>query len=399
MKTRILLHSPEGRKLVGIGCEAMLTLHEGLSAQAIDEFMETTSDRTRFVALSYDAGRFLLEDAYQSTADLRFPVLMLWVPESLYRETGGELVLTEGSDNDENRQTALMCIKSGKEETPRVQWQALRPKTEYIASVERLKQHIRRGDIYETNFCQEFYARDVQLPDGAAVFHKLDEAARAPFAAYFENDDWMIASASPERFFRKEGKRIFSQPIKGTAPRGRDPEEDGKNRGDLASSEKDKAENVMIVDLVRNDLSRIAEKASVNVDELFGIYTFPTVHQMISTVSCSVRDNVRFSDLLAALFPMGSMTGAPKISAVRLSDCFEGFNRGIYSGSLGFISPREEIIDMNVVIRTLVYDKTNRRLSCPVGGAITMASDPEAEYEECRTKVGRILEIFGTCRW
>ena len=154
----------------------------------------------------------------------------------------------------------------------------------------------------------------------------------------------------------------------------------------------------MIVDLVRNDLSRIAEKGSVKVDELCGIYSFPTVHQMISTVSCELKKNTSFSDILKATFPMGSMTGAPKKAAVELAEKHEGFSRGFYSGSMGVIYPNSDF-DLNVLIRTLVYERKTGKLSCGVGGAITMLSDAEAEYEECRVKVDKILSLFGTCQW
>ncbi|MBI3238477.1 MAG: anthranilate synthase component I family protein, partial [Flavobacteriia bacterium] len=209
---------------------------------------------------------------------------------------------------------------------------------------------------------------------------------------------WMIAGASPERFMARSGTKLISQPIKGTAPRGKTPEEDLLLKEQLANSHKDRTENVMIVDLVRNDLSRIATKNSVQVDELFGVYSFPTVHQLISTVSCELRPEVTFSDILKATFPMGSMTGAPKVAAMELAEITERFTRGIYSGAAGYIAPNGDF-DFNVMIRTLVVDRANNSISCGVGGAITIFSDPEEEYEECRAKVGKILDATGSCQW
>lgn len=264
--------------------------------------------------------------------------------------------------------------------------------------VKKLQQHIQQGDCYEVNYCQEFYANLKNTPDAIALYHQLNKATGAPFSLLLENERWMIASASPERFLKKEGKHLISQPIKGTAPRGKTDQDDAVLKASLAENLKDKTENVMIVDLVRNDLSRVAAKGSVKVDELFGVYTFPTVHQLISTISCELREDLLFSDILKATFPMGSMTGAPKVAAMDLADETERFTRGIYSGAIGYFTPDGDF-DLNVMIRSLVLDKERNYLSCGVGGAITALSDAEEEYEECRTKVGRILEIFGTCQW
>jgi para-aminobenzoate synthetase component 1 len=193
-------------------------------------------------------------------------------------------------------------------------------------------------------------------------------------------------SGSPERFIRKKGNAISSQPIKGTAKRSEDPQLDEALKNELCHSTKEKAENVMIVDLVRNDLSRIAQRDSVKVDELFGLYSFRTVHQLISTISAEVDAEIEFKEIMRALFPMGSMTGAPKISAMKLIEKYENFRRGMFSGSVGYISPKGNF-DFNVIIRSILYDEAKRVVSCPVGGAITIQSDPESEYEECLLKV------------
>ena len=204
-------------------------------------------------------------------------------------------------------------------------------------------------------------------------------------------DDYSIFSGSPERFLKKVGSKLISEPIKGTAKRGLTKTEDEELIKSLVSDPKERAENVMIVDLVRNDLSKIATKNSVQVEELCQIYSFETVHQMISRISCDIKESASFTEIIKATFPMGSMTGVPKIRAMELIEEHESFKRGVYSGSIGYIKPNGDF-DFNVVIRSLVYNRKNNYLSCSVGGAITIQSDPEKEYEECLIKVKRILD-------
>jgi para-aminobenzoate synthetase component 1 len=264
-------------------------------------------------------------------------------------------------------------------------------KEQYIQQVTELKEHIQQGNIYEINFCQEFYAENVDINYNLDTYFKLNNLTQAPFSSFLQFNEFAVFCGSPERFIQKKGQRIISQPIKGTAARGKTPELDEQLKNQLQTSPKERAENIMIVDLVRNDLSRIAEKDSVNVDELCGIYTFETVHQMISTISCDVRKDINFLDILKATYPMGSMTGAPKSRAMELIEKTESFKRGLYSGSIGYISPIGDV-DLNVVIRTLLYNKNTRYLSCAVGGAITIQADPEEEYNECLIKVERILK-------
>jgi para-aminobenzoate synthetase component 1 len=214
---------------------------------------------------------------------------------------------------------------------------------------------------------------------------------RAPFSSYLHFGHHAVLCGSPERFLKKSGELLLTQPIKDTAPRGKDPEEDERLKEALRIDPKERSENIMIVDLVRNDLSKIAERDSVKVEELCGIYTFETVHQMISTVTCQVNQEVTFTDIIRATFPMGSMTGAPKLKAMELIESNEDFKRGLYSGSIGYIDPNGDF-DFNVVIRSLLYNREEKYLSCSVGSAITTKSDPEKEYEECYFKIQRILK-------
>lgn len=266
-------------------------------------------------------------------------------------------------------------------------------RAQYIATVEQLKKHIQRGDCYEINFCQEFFIEDADV-NPFVLFDKLNQKSPNPFAALYRiNDKWLMC-ASPERFIKKDNNKILSQPIKGTLRRnaGSSLEEE---RQLLAKSKKDQAENVMIVDLVRNDLSRICEEGSVQVDELFGIYSFPQVHQMISSVSGILNKSANFKDVINATFPMGSMTGAPKVKVMQLIGQYEKSRRGIFSGALGYIQPGGDF-DFNVVIRSIIYNQTTQYLSFQAGGGITIYSDAEKEWEESLLKARAIKDVLSS---
>ncbi len=267
-------------------------------------------------------------------------------------------------------------------------------RSEYVGTVNRIKDHIARGDIYELNFCQEFYSEDAVI-DPLSTFKMLNNLSAAPFSVFFKYHSKFIISASPERFLCRRGNKIISQPIKGTARRSDDLQEDLRLKEELRNNPKEQSENVMIVDLVRNDLTRCALPGTVRVEELFGIYSFRQVHQMISTVACEVSEDTDNTEIISCAFPMGSMTGAPKVRAMELIEEFERTRRGIFSGAVGYFTPEGDF-DMNVVIRTLLYDSESGYLSFQTGSAITFASDPEKEYEECLLKAKAILETLGT---
>lgn len=251
----------------------------------------------------------------------------------------------------------------------------------YIKNVNTIKQHLQNGDIYEVNYCQEFYKNHIDDLNTFNLFSKLNNLTEAPFSTYLHLNEIDVISGSPERYIQKINKQLISQPIKGTIKRGSNDYEDNVLKNALLNDEKERAENVMIVDLVRNDLSRIAQRGSVNVDELFGVYTFKTVHQMISTVSCEISDKTTFSEVLKASYPMGSMTGAPKISAMNIIEELEDFRRGIYAGSIGYFSPNGDY-DFNVIIRSIIYNNKLNNLSASIGSAITIKSDAKSEYNE-----------------
>jgi para-aminobenzoate synthetase component 1 len=265
-------------------------------------------------------------------------------------------------------------------------------KTEYINSVNRLKQHIHKGDIYEVNFCQEFYAKNAFI-NTVEIFEKLNQISEAPFSAYCKFDTHYALCASPERFLQKRANKLISQPIKGTIKRSTNKTEDEQLKHELQNSNKERSENVMIVDLVRNDFSRIAKTGSVKVEELFGIYSFKQLHQMISTLSCELKENIHFTDIIKSTFPMGSMTGAPKVSAMKLIEEYESTKRGLYSGAIGYINP-EGNFDFNVVIRSILYNSENNYLSFMVGSAITDKAIAEEEYEECLLKAKAMFEVL-----
>lgn len=265
-------------------------------------------------------------------------------------------------------------------------------KEEYVDTVNKLKQHIQRGDIYEVNFCQEFYSEETTI-NPLNIYIDLKQVSPTPFSCYYKLDDKYLLSSSPERFLKKESDKLISQPIKGTIKRGKTKDEDDTLIHQLLSDPKEKAENVMIVDLVRNDLSRTAKKGTVTVEELFGIYSFKQVHQMISTVVSEMNPNYHFVDAIKNAFPMGSMTGAPKVSAMQIIENFEKTKRGIYSGAVGYISPNGNF-DFNVIIRSILYNTTEKYLSFTVGSAITIKSIPEKEYEECLVKAEAMLKVL-----
>jgi para-aminobenzoate synthetase component 1 len=257
-------------------------------------------------------------------------------------------------------------------------------KDKYHEKVRNILEHIKRGDIYEVNFCQEFYAENASI-DPVEVYNHLNKISEPPFASFLKIEHQYILSATPERYIKKEGTKIVSQPIKGTAKRLISTIDDAKIAADLMRDEKERAENIMIVDLVRNDLSKTAKRGSVKVEELCKVYSFKQVHQLISTVVSEVEENTHPIEILRSTFPMGSMTGAPKVSAMKIIEELEETKRGIYSGTVGYFTPTGNF-DFNVIIRSILYNQENKYISYSVGSAITVKSTPEKEYEECLLK-------------
>ena len=265
-------------------------------------------------------------------------------------------------------------------------------KENYLEKVSKILEYIHRGDIYEANFCMEFFAENANI-EPLEKFLKLNEISKSPQAVFFKNNKQFLLSASPERYIKKEGDFLISQPIKGTAKRFLNPLEDEESKNLLASDPKERAENIMVSDLVRNDLSRTAQKGSVNVEELCSIYSFEQVHQMITTITSKLDNQYTAVDAIKTTFPMGSMTGTPKVSVMKIIEELEETKRGLYSGSVGYFMPNGDF-DFNVVIRSILYNQENKYVSFSVGSAITSLSIPEKEYEECLLKAKAMREVL-----
>jgi para-aminobenzoate synthetase component 1 len=357
------------------------------------EELKVFHDRNRgwmFGMMGYDLKNEVeqLTSAHENT--LGFPDLFFFVPQYLIAVKNGDIIVLTGQDDvldSINHMDSPSQANSGPLEI-----RARMDKTTYIRKVEELRDYISKGDIYEVNFCQEFFAEHAAI-NPFEVYNHLTQLSPTPFAGFFKVGDKYILSASPERFLCKRGNELISQPIKGTARRSKDPLEDERIKADLQNNIKEQAENVMIVDLVRNDLTKSAVPGTVKVNELFGIYTFPQVHQMISTVSSKINPAVHPVDAIRYSFPMGSMTGAPKIRAMELIEQVECSRRGMYSGAFGYFDP-EGNFDFNVVIRSILYNAQKEFLSFQVGGAITYASSAAEEYEECLLKASAIIQTL-----
>ena len=329
---------------------------------------------------------------------IQFPSLHFFQPEIIFFLRGNKLEVSYLKSTKEARVDGILEeVLNTKIESVIAQnglhIQNRIPKDMYISNVQKLRGHIKRGDIYEANFCQEFYSENTVI-DPVDKYLKLNKISTPPFACFYKLNNQYLISASPERFMHKEGDKVISQPIKGTARRGKSSKDDNLIIEELKNNNKERAENIMIVDLVRNDLSKTAIEGSVKVEELCKVYSFPQVHHMISTVT-SLVDNNKVSpvDIIKNAFPMGSMTGAPKVRAMQLIDIYESTKRGLYSGSVGYFSPEGDF-DFNVIIRSILYSADRNYLSFTVGSAITFKSDPEKEFEETLLKADAIFKIL-----
>ena len=331
---------------------------------------------------------------HQKPDPIGFPDLFFFVPETVIRLQNDNIqISTCKADPASIWHEISTTTPPEPAQLPQITFTPRFTKEEYLTTIETLKRHILRGDCYEINFCQEFFARPAPL-EPYAVWQALAKASPNPFAAFYRLGDRYLFCASPERYLKKAGNRLLSQPIKGTAPRLQN-DSDGDRRNGLAlqKSPKDRAENVMVVDLVRNDLSRICLPGSVSVPELYGVYPFPQVHQMISSITGELQPGLHWTEAIRASFPMGSMTGAPKNRVVQLIAQYERSRRGIYSGAIGYVTPSGDF-DFNVVIRSLMYQKEKSYLSYQVGSGITWYSDPAAEYQECLVKAEGIRKAL-----
>ena len=360
----------------------------------LKQYQQTTRDWL-FGYLTYDLKNDI-EDLKSNNYDgLEFPDLFFFQPKKLFLLKGNQLEIKYLTLCDDEVETDYDVISTFQNPKSRIQKpikiEQRIAKESYLEKVSKILEHIHRGDIYEANFCMEFYAQTIINP--LENYLKLNKISNAPFSVFFKSNNHFLLSASPERYLKKENETIISQPIKGTAKRHSDSEQDEKIKLELISNQKERSENIMIVDLVRNDLSKTAQKGSVEVEELCKVYSFLQVHQMISTVKSKLKSEFTVLDVLKTTFPMGSMTGAPKISAMQIIEELEETKRGLYSGSVGYFTPNGDC-DFNVVIRSILYNQENQYASFSVGSAITSLSIPENEYEECLLKAKAMREVL-----
>ena len=365
----------------------------------LKDYQNTTADWI-FGYLTYDLKNDVEKLNSNNFDGLGFPDLYFFQPKKifLFSEDNVELHYLNmvGDEMDYDFHTISKINQHPEESAAKqnIKISIRTSKDNYLKKVEEVLEHIKRGDIYEVNICQEFYSEDAEI-NPLEAFIQLNRISKPPFSVFLKLNDTFALSASPERYLKRTGTTVISQPIKGTAKRLRNKKEDLKMAQQLVKDPKERSENIMITDLVRNDLSRIAEKGSVSVEELCTIYTFEQVHQMISTVTCNVAQNTSSVEILRNTFPMGSMTGAPKISAMQIIEEIEDAKRGLYSGAIGYFTPSGNF-DFNVVIRSILYNSSTKYVSFSVGGAITINSVPEREYEECLLKAKAMREVLNT---
>lgn len=354
---------------------------------------EFTQNQLAFGYLSYDLKNYTENLSSNNFDGLNFPSIHFFIPRIvLVLDKKGKLHLLKSDKKMKAIVEEINATKLRHAPNHPVKIKKRMEKAEYLNAIRCVKEHIMRGDIYEMNYCQEFYAESTEL-DPITAYIDLAKISPTPFACFYKIHDKYLISASPERFIKKSGQKIISQPIKGTIKRGSSPEEDEMLKAELRNNKKEQAENVMIVDLVRNDLSKTAKDGTVTVPELFGIYPFNQVFQMISTVESEMDERFTAIDVIENAFPMGSMTGAPKISAMNLIEHYEKTKRGLYSGAVGYTTPSGDF-DFNVIIRSMLYNASSKYLSFSVGSAITYGSDAEKEYEECLIKAKAIMEVL-----
>lgn len=360
----------------------------------LKQYQQTSKDWI-FGYLSYDLKNDTEELNSSNFDGLQFPDLFFFQPKKLFLLKNNQLEIQYlnmcDDEVEEDFDSILNTTISNSENLNPIEIQQRISKDLYEEKVTKMLEYINKGDIYEANFCMEFYAETTINP--LEKYFLLNDISKPPFATFFKNNTNYLLSATPERYLKKEGNKIISQPIKGTSKRYSDFDNDEISKNTLALDPKERSENIMITDLVRNDLSRTAKKGSVEVEELCGIYSFLQVHQMISTITSIVDNQYSALDVIKSSFPMGSMTGAPKISAMNIIEELEETKRGLYSGSVGYFTPNGDF-DFNVVIRSILYNSKNNYVSFSVGSAITALSIPELEYEECLLKANAMIKVL-----
>lgn len=386
-------HDDEYDFIIAYGCRYEL-IAEVNALERLQEFMDSHREEWMFGVISYDVKNEIELLHSSNPAHVSIPMIRFFIPEKIVlkkKHQPAYLLLKEKTQLLHSFSLSSFHFTSKPALQPPVIKHSLQ-KTDYLKTIRKLKEHIQYGNIYEITFCLDFFSENTVI-EPLITYLNLNKISPAPMSCYFKAGHHHLISSSPERFLKRKNDRIISQPIKGTIKSSPDKAEDERLKRQLSESQKERSENVMIVDLVRNDLSRIAQRGSVKVDELFGIYSLSHVHQMISTISCRVKPEHSFTEILKATFPMGSMTGAPKISAMNIIEQHECFRRGWFSGCAGYIAPGDDF-DFNVIIRSIVYQEQESKLSFPAGSAITIGSDAEKEYEECLLKAEMMKKVI-----
>ncbi|OGV41992.1 MAG: aminodeoxychorismate synthase, component I [Lentisphaerae bacterium GWF2_57_35] len=342
--------------------------HDPASVHSILQFAESESQAGRWVALalSYEAA-----PAFDSAAKVHQPddFPLIWAASFETTSTDRIPCSADGSSNPE--------------------WTPLISRGDYSESIARIRQLIAQGDTYQVNYTFPMTAR--LAGDSLSIFDQLGRAQGAGFCAWLNLGRVHVLSLSPELFFERRGDRLVTRPMKGTLPRGRFTREDDAQAAALKSSPKNRAENVMIVDMLRNDLGKIAVPGTVQVTSLFDVEKYRTIFQMTSTVEAQLRDGLGLADIMTALFPCASVTGAPKLRTMEIIRELEPFARGLYTGAIGFLKPGGDAI-FNVAIRTITLDTQTGDARYPIGGGITWDSTDEDEYQECLNKAAFLAQ-------
>ncbi len=386
--------APAFECLLAAGCKRKIEAPAGKALAQLQNFYSREKGEWIFGHLAYDLKNETEDLLSHKKDDIGFSDLHFFVPEIVLQLDADtvKIYCDKGAGDIYDAIRSFPVSTSPEKTNAKVQRKIEREK--YISIIEKLKQHILRGDCYEINFCQEFFSNNCVI-DPLNVYNHLASVSPNPFSVLYKTGNAYCLCASPERYLKRSGKMICSQPIKGTSRRDtKNTEADETAKQYLLNSAKEKSENVMVVDLVRNDLSRVCKPGSVKVEELFGIYSFPHVHQMISTISGELRDDMNWVDCIRATFPMGSMTGAPKKRVMELIEQYEETKRGLFSGAIGYVNPEGDF-DFNVVIRSMFYNMAEKYLSFQTGSAITYYSDAEKEYDECTLKAEAMMSVLG----
>lgn len=379
--------------ILAIGAIREITVDDSNCLPEIQAFYDKEANNNwLFGYLSYDIKNEIETLGSNNPDNIQFPLSHFFLPEHLIVFTKTSYKVLNSSLSAENLIKQINRTALNYKKTKPFNLKSRIKKEDYLNKVKEILSLIKRGYVYEVNFCQEFYAKNAVI-NPIDLFQKINNNNKAPFSSLYKLNDKYLLSTSPERYIRKQDNTIISQPIKGTIARSLDKVSNNKLIAQLQNDNKEKAENVMIVDIVRNDLTKIAQATSVKVKEFLKPYTFEKVNHLISTITATIDEQVTFTEIIKATFPMGSMTGAPKKAAMEYIEQFEETKRGLFSGTVGYIQPNGDF-DFNVIIRSILYNEMNKYLSVQVGGAITHQSIAEKEYEECIIKIKGLLEII-----